>query len=246
MARPTAALLAEAGLDVLVVEEGPWVEQGSVRAVLARADGPSVPLGRRHGGARPSVDRLHRGPVRRWRDRDQQRAVPPTVGGDARPLAIRLGRSPTSPTTSSSPPATRWRRRCRFRPCRADTHRRANDCDSAPSDFGWDHDEIPRWMTYPERRRRHGGAPGEHDPDVPAAGVRGRRPNAVRPPRRSAWSATTAAAFRAELTAPDGIAGHDRLRARLRVRRCDPDTGTPAALGSSRPRRRDGSPFIRP
>ncbi len=27
---PTAALLAEAGFDVLVVEEGEWVEQGSV------------------------------------------------------------------------------------------------------------------------------------------------------------------------------------------------------------------------
>ena len=27
---PTAAVLAEAGLDVLVVEEGPWVDQGAV------------------------------------------------------------------------------------------------------------------------------------------------------------------------------------------------------------------------
>ena len=39
----TAAMLAEAGLDVLVVEEGPWVDAGRGRAVLARADGPPVP-----------------------------------------------------------------------------------------------------------------------------------------------------------------------------------------------------------
>ena len=71
----TAAVLAEAGHDVLIVEEGPWVEQGSVVPFSLeqmdhqyRSGGVTVALGR-------PVDRLHRGPLRRRRHRGQQRAL---------------------------------------------------------------------------------------------------------------------------------------------------------------------------
>ena len=50
---PTAALLAEAGFTVLVVEEGDWVEQGSVKpfsleqmATQYRSGGVTVAIGR--------------------------------------------------------------------------------------------------------------------------------------------------------------------------------------------------------
>ena len=54
MGAPTAAILAEAGFDVLVVEEGGWVEQGSVAPFslaqmeqpVPRAGGVTVALGR--------------------------------------------------------------------------------------------------------------------------------------------------------------------------------------------------------
>ena len=84
---PTAAMLAEAGFDVLVLEEGPLVRQGDVIPFSLeqmdrqyRAGGVTVALGL-------PIDRLHRGVLRRWRHRGQQRAVPPPTGDRARPLA---------------------------------------------------------------------------------------------------------------------------------------------------------------
>jgi hypothetical protein len=107
----TAALLAEAGLDVLVVEEGPWVEQGAVVPFsLDQMDQP-VPRRRRHRRPRPAVDRVHRGPLRRRRHRGQQRALLPPAGSTwssagATRLRDRLDSTSTSshasPTRSSS------------------------------------------------------------------------------------------------------------------------------------------------
>ena len=159
---------------------------GFGRAVLAGADGPPVPLGWRHGGPRPPLDRLHRGSLRRRRHRGQQRPLPPSPGRDAGSMALASTRSTTSPPTTSRRSATRSRRRSACRPCPARTPRRARSCASAPSGMGWRHDEIPRWMTYPgagQRRRRQ--AP-EHDRDVPPPGPAGRRPAARRASPRSA------------------------------------------------------------
>ena len=84
----TAAILAEAGLDVIVVEEGPWVEQGSVVPFSLeqmdrqyRSGGVTVALGlpsiaytegRCAGGGTEVNSGLYRRPpaetLERWRD----------------------------------------------------------------------------------------------------------------------------------------------------------------------------------
>ena len=94
----TAALLAEAGLDVLIVEEGRVGRAGRRRAVLARADGSPVPSRRRHRRPRTAIDRVHRGVLRRRRDGDQQRPLPAPVGGDVDAVAAARRRSSISTT----------------------------------------------------------------------------------------------------------------------------------------------------
>lgn len=144
----TAALLAEAGFDVLIVEEGPWVEQDAVRPFsLAQMDqqyrsgGVTVALGlpsiaytegRCAGGGtevnsglyfRPPVD-----VVERWRsdyrivglDLDEMMAI-----ADEVEEAINVTTVPGQPT-----PASEMLRR-------------------GAAALGWRHSEIPRWMTYP-------------------------------------------------------------------------------------------------
>ena len=97
----TAALLAEAGFDVLVVEEGRESSQGEVVPFSLEPDGPPVPRRRGHRRARPPVDRLHRGLLRRRRHRGQQRPVPPAAGGGPRPLARRARHRRLRPTSST-------------------------------------------------------------------------------------------------------------------------------------------------
>lgn len=144
----TAALLAEAGFDVLIVEEGPWVDQDTVRPFSLdqmdrqyRAGGVTVALGlpsiaytegRCAGGGtevnsglyfRPPVDVIDR-----WRD--QYRIVdldPDEIGdiADEVEQALHVTTVPGRPT-----PASEILRR-------------------GAAALGWRHSEIPRWMTYP-------------------------------------------------------------------------------------------------
>ena len=75
--RTTAAMLAEAGRGVLVVEEGPWVDPDAVEPVLARGDGGASTATRARRRRSAPAHRLRRGPVRRRQHRDQQRALAP-------------------------------------------------------------------------------------------------------------------------------------------------------------------------
>lgn len=146
----TAAVLAEAGLDVIVVEEGPWVEQGSV-----------VPF---------SLEQMDR----------QYRSGGVTVALGLPSIAYTEGRCAGGGTEVNSglyrrPPAEtleRWRRDYEIADFASDDLESICDeveaalhvqtvpgAHSAPSEklrlgaerLGWQHDEIPRWMTYPER-----------------------------------------------------------------------------------------------
>lgn len=144
----TAALLGEAGLDVLLLEEGPWVDQDAVRPFsLAqmdqqyRAGGVTVALGlpsiaytegRCAGGGTEVNSGLYFRPpaevVERWRtehhildlDPDDLDAIAEEVEA-----ALSVGLVPGKPT-----PASELMRR-------------------GAAALGWKHNEIPRWMSYP-------------------------------------------------------------------------------------------------
>ena len=144
----TAALLAEAGFDVLIVEEGPWVEQESVRPFSLeqmdrqyRAGGVTVALGlpsiaytegRCAGGGtevnsglyfRPPVDL-----VERWGSEYAIRDLDPdeiAAIADEVEKALDVGKVPGRKT-----PGSEILRR-------------------GAAALGWRHSEIPRWMTYP-------------------------------------------------------------------------------------------------
>ncbi|MDJ0767310.1 MAG: GMC family oxidoreductase [Ilumatobacter sp.] len=198
----TAALLAEAGIDVLVIEEGPWIEQGSVVPFSLeqmdrqyRSGGLTVALGRPSiaytegrcaGGGTEINSGLYRRPVEatleRWRrthgvvdfsDEEFYAAC------DEIEAALSVGRVPGR----HSPAGDRLRR--------------------GAAALGWQHEEIPRWMTYP----------------TSTDAVAGRRESMTRTflPRAFAAGARMLCehrvdrlihdgdrAFRAELTRPDG------------------------------------------
>ena len=120
----TAAILAEAGFDVLIVEEGPWVDQDTVAPFSLdqmdrqyRAGGVTVALGL------PSI-----AVVERWRDDyridgldlDELASI-----ADEVEQAINVTLVPGKPT-----PASEMLRR-------------------GAASLGWKHSEIPRWMIYP-------------------------------------------------------------------------------------------------
>lgn len=145
----TAALLAEAGLEVLVVEEGPWVDHGEVAPFSLdqmdrqyRAGGVTVALGvpsiaytegRCAGGGTEINSGLHWRPpepvLDRWRrdfdivdfDIGELAAITDEVEAD-----LDVSRIPSGSTAPS------------------DLLRRG------AAGLGWRHDEIPRWMSYPE------------------------------------------------------------------------------------------------
>lgn len=144
---PTAAVLAEAGFDVLVVEEGPWVAQGTVVPFSLeqmdrqyRAGGVTVALGlpsvaytegRCAGGGTEVNSGLYRRPpgelLERWRDDfriddfdpDHLLAIADEVERDI---------NVTTVPGAHSAPSERLRRGAEL--------------------LGWRHAEIPRWMRY--------------------------------------------------------------------------------------------------
>lgn len=198
----TAAILAEAGHDVLIVEEGPWVEQGSVVPFSLeqmdrqyRAGGVTVALGRPSiaytegrcaGGGTEINSGLYRRPsegtLERWR---RQTEIADFTDDEfyAACDEIEVALSVQTVPGRHTPASERLR-------------------DGAAA-LGWQHDEIPRWMSYPA-----GGdaASGKREsmtrtflPRAAAAGaamlVEHRVERLVRDRDR---------AFRAELTGPDG------------------------------------------
>lgn len=143
----TAMVLAEAGRDVLVVEEGEWVEQGSVvpysleqMSQQYRAGGVTVALGRPAiaytegrcaGGGTEVNSGLYRRPpaevLDRWRQQHRIHDLDPddlAVLADLVERDLTVGPVPGAPTPAS------------------ERLRRGADA------LGWSHDEIPRWMAY--------------------------------------------------------------------------------------------------
>lgn len=199
----TAAHLAEAGHDVLVVEEGPWVEQGSVVPFSLeqmdrqyRAGGVTVALGRPSiaytegrcaGGGTEVNSGLYRRPAEetlaRWRA--QTGIVEFTddefyAACDEIEVALSVQLVPGRHTPAS------------------------DKLRAGAAALGWQHDEIPRWMSYPEGGDASSGKRESMTrtflPRAFRAGARilleHRVDRLVRDRDR---------AFRAELTGPDGM-----------------------------------------
>ena len=198
----TAAILAEARLDVLVVEEGDWIEQGSVVPFSLeqmdrqyRSGGVTVALGRPSiaytegrcaGGGTEVNSGLYRRPdestLERWRRGWSIRDFTDDeffANCDEVESALSVQTVPGAHTPASE----RLRR--------------------GAAALGWDHDEIPRWMTYPEggdaASGRRQSMTRTYLPRAVDAGARmlcGHRLDRLVVDRRRA--------FRAELTGPDG------------------------------------------
>ena len=152
----TAATLAEAGHDVLIVEEGTWVPQGSVTPFSLdqmnqqyRSGGVTVALGlpsiaytegRCAGGGTEVNSGLYRRPpgytLERWRanygivdfDTDDIDSICDEVEQALSVQTVPGDQTPASDILSRGAAALRWQ-----------------------------HDEIPRWMTYPENGRAADG-----------------------------------------------------------------------------------------
>ena len=145
----TAAILAEAGHQVLIVEEGPWVEQGSVVPFSLeqmdrqyRSGGVTVALGlpsiaytegRCAGGGTEVNSALYRRPpeetLERWR-RDYQ-----ILDFGSSSLLEILDEVENALSVQTVP----------------GLHTESSEIlRRGAAALGWDHDEIPRWMTYPE------------------------------------------------------------------------------------------------
>lgn len=152
---PTAAVLAEAGLDVLIVEEGPWIDQGSVVPFSLeqmerqyRSGGVTVALGRPSiaytegrcaGGGTEINSGLYRRPseetLQRWRQRWQIEELSDeqfTALCDEVEAALSVQTLPGAPTAASD----------RLR--------------AGAAALGWAHEETPRWMRYPDTDATHG------------------------------------------------------------------------------------------
>ena len=145
----TAAVLAEAGLDVLIVEEGEWVDQGTVAPFSLeqmdrqyRAGGVTVALGRPSiaytegrcaGGGTEVNSGLYRRPaeatLERWRTEWNIRDFTDDEFF-ANCEEVERALSVQTVPGAHTPASERLRR--------------------GAAALGWDHDEIPRWMRYPE------------------------------------------------------------------------------------------------
>ncbi|MDP9465353.1 MAG: GMC family oxidoreductase [Actinomycetota bacterium] len=205
----TAAVLAEAGFDVAIVEEGEWVEQGSLVPFSLeqmdrqyRSGGVTVALGvpsiaytegRCAGGGTEINSGLYRRPpddlLRRWAidfriadfDHDEVLAIANEV------------EQAISVTTVPGPP-------------------------SAPSDvlrrgaerLGWQHSEIPRWMKYEGNDSHNGQRQSMTRTYLPRAVAAGAR--LVTGCRIDALEMTGDNARRATTTLADGRRGSIRFR----------------------------------
>lgn len=152
----TATILAEAGLDVLIVEEGAWVEQGAVVPFSLdqmeqqyRAGGVTVALGlpsiaytegRCAGGGTEVNSGLYWRPpgdvLERWREQFEIADFDPDELlsiADEVEREISVGTVPGKYTEPS------------------EVLRRGADA------LGWRNGEIPRWMTYPSAGKKGGG-----------------------------------------------------------------------------------------
>jgi choline dehydrogenase-like flavoprotein len=198
----TAALLAGAGIDVLVVEEGAWVGQGSLVPFSLeqmdrqyRAGGVTVALGRPSiaytegccaGGGTEINSGLYRRPPEETLDR--WRALTSIAELDTADFYAACDEIEVALSVQTVPGA----------------HTPASERLRAGAEaLGWRHDEIPRWMTYPHRG---GAADGQRQsmtrtflPRAFAAGARmlteHRIERLINDGNRS---------IRAEATAPDG------------------------------------------
>jgi choline dehydrogenase-like flavoprotein len=205
----TAAVLAEAGFDVLIVEEGDWLEQGSVVPFSLdqmdrqyRSGGVTVALGlpsiaytegRCAGGGTEINSGLYRRPpdevLQRWAidfriadlDLDDISTIANEVEG-----AI-------SVTTVPGPPSAP-----------SDVLRRGAD------GLGWQNSEIPRWMKYRGNDPSSGQRQSMTRTYLPRAVAAGAR--LVTGCRIDALEMTRDAARRATTTLADGRRGSIRFR----------------------------------
>ena len=172
---PTAAILAEAGFDVLVVEEGGLVRQGEVVPFSLeqmdrqyRSGGVTAALGLPSiaytegccagGGTEVNSGLYRRAPeevLARWRQ--DHRLVdfePDELDAIAAEVEHELS---VQPVPGDQIPASEALRR-------------------GAEAMGWRHDESPRWMTYPAGGDARTRSSPEHDGDLSAPGAAGRRP----------------------------------------------------------------------
>ncbi len=146
----TAAILSEAGLDVIVVEEGPWVEQGSVVPFSLeqmdrqyRSGGVTVALGlpsiaytegRCAGGGTEVNSGLYRRPpaetLERWRS---EYGIVDFASADIEEICDEVEQALSVQVVPGAHTAPSEKLRL------------------GAERLGWKHDEIPRWMAYPER-----------------------------------------------------------------------------------------------
>jgi choline dehydrogenase-like flavoprotein len=198
---PTAAVLAESGLDVLVVEEGPWIDQGSVTPFSLeqmdrqyRAGGLTVAVGR------PSIAYTEG-----------------RCAGGGTEINSGLYRRPSEETLE------RWRTVWNI--CDFDLDDFIGLCDEvetalsvqplpgraiAPSErlrdgataLGWANDEIPRWMTYPDDDPTRGTRQSMTRTYLPRAFAAGA--SMITDTRVDRLVVDEGRAFRAELTRADG------------------------------------------
>ncbi len=145
----SAAILAEAGHDVLIVEEGPWVDQGSVSPFSLdqmdrqyRSGGVTVALGvpsiaytegRCAGGGTEVNSGLYWRPpeetLERWRSRY---SIKDFASDDILAICEEVEHSlSVQPVPGEHTAASRILQR-------------------GADKLGWQNGEIPRWMTYPE------------------------------------------------------------------------------------------------
>ena len=172
---PTAAIIAEAGFDVLVVEEGPLVRQGDVVPFSLeqmdrqyRAGGVTVALGRPSiaytegccaGGGTEVNSGLYRRPPERVLDRWRtQYGVADFRTEDVYAACADIESQLSVQTVpGAQTPASEALRR-------------------GAAALGWNHDEIPRWMDYaagPDARQgRRRSMTETYLPQAAAAGAR--------------------------------------------------------------------------
>ncbi len=203
---PTAALLAEAGFDVLVLEEGPLVRQGEVVPFSLeqmdrqyRAGGVTAALGFPTiaytegccaGGGTEVNSGLYRRPPEEVLDPLARRARASSTSTDADLYAI-CDEVEHELSVQTVPGA----------------HTAASEAlRRGAAALGWRHEEIPRWMTYPDGpdatsgRRR--SMTETYLPRATAAGAR-----LLTDTASTASSSTAGGPMRAAITTADGRPG---------------------------------------